>query len=102
MPTQADVRKRLWMSAELTALRHGLRYHPPCKAHVLAFIDKGVVNLTKKDALNDSIRLQLSEDGVTALVEEMVVIAKAKKLKRLEEQTFFPARDLLCPLWPFC
>jgi hypothetical protein len=32
----------------------------------------------------------------------MIVEAQKLGLKRLHEDTYFNARSLICPLWPFC
>jgi hypothetical protein len=39
---KTNLRNRLWKSAELAALRHGMRFKRQCKAHVMDFIDVGV------------------------------------------------------------
>ena len=101
-PLEANLRNRLWKSAELAALRHGMRFRAQCKAHVMNFIDIGVAEIINNGAQDDIIRTRLAEYSIDALVEEMVATAKDQNLKALEEQTFFYASNLLCPLWPFC
>ena len=102
MKSPEQVKKRLWAAAELAATRRGFAFGKDCEGHVRSFIDAGVANLAQAAALDDEIRLMLAEAGITALVEKMVEEAVAKHLPELRESTFWAARNLLCPLWPFC
>ena len=102
MTTPIAVKRRLQLTADLVASRHGYRFSPDCKTHVSAFLDNGVTALDKKKRLSDEISIKLAEAAVTALVERMVEEARAKNLPRLQETTFFAAKSWLCPLWPFC
>ena len=102
MPTLADIKKRLHLTAELVAIRHGFRFSSDCESHLLAFIDAGIAELVSKNMTNEEIQLRLAEAGITALVEKMVESAIAGNLKELQESTFFSARNFLCPLFPFC
>lgn len=100
--TPDKIRKRLRLTAELVALRHGFTYELNCEPLILTFIDGGITELVRKNRIHDEIEIRRAEAGITALVEKMVEFAIASALPVLQEATFRSAKSYLCPLWPFC
>lgn len=102
MATITDLKDRLWLAAQLAALRRGYRFSNDCEPHVRRFIEQGVNELNARGLLTDEVMIRLAEAGITTLVEKMADEALAQGFQELRETTFMSARGLLCPLWPFC
>jgi hypothetical protein len=102
MATPTEIRRRLFLASQLTALRHGYNFARDCQVHFKGFISDGVERIIQEKSTEDEIRLDQAEANIVAFTMQMVLEARKSDLSSLHEPTFFDARNLICPLWPFC
>ncbi len=102
MAKTSEIRRRFWLAAQHTAALYGYNFAPDCRQHFQDFIKEGVDKIVAENHRDDEILLALAEANVTAFTMQMIVNARDLNLPRLHEPTFFGAKGLICPLWPFC
>ena len=73
-----------------------------CEGYVRDFIRTGVARMEAEGALDDPVRVSEAEHNLRKFVDGMKQEAATLGQNYLGENTFFPSRDQLCPLWPFC
>jgi hypothetical protein len=102
MATPAEIRRRLFLTSQLTALRYGYKFASDCRVHFKNFINDGVERIVQENSTEDEIRLDQAEANILAFTMQMVLEARESGSALLHEPTFFGAKKLICPLWPFC
>ena len=102
MPTIDIVRQRLWLAAAHQAAALGYGIAPSCEHHLRPFLESGAQLMANEGVLDSEPHAVRAECSARAFVAMMVVEAQRQGYTELHEPTFFWARNLLCPLWPFC
>ncbi len=103
-----SIEDRIYGAAEARAKGHGVQFGTGAASDIrhLAKIGADRVIVERPKDPDDA-----TEEAVTAIekfVDEMVAarfdVYDAARLQQniIGEQTFIRARDLLCPVWPFC
>lgn len=75
---------------------------PDCAQHLFQCFEDAAETLEQAGKLGDLHALRDADDGAWKLVRQMVTEAENQGLRRLQESTFFGAKSVICPLWPFC
>jgi hypothetical protein len=93
---------RFWTRVEGLANQAGLGITPDCESDLRALIAEGVGRIEREGSLGDEKRIEEAEANLATFVQRMVLEAKQRNLRELQEVTFRAARESLCPIWPFC
>jgi hypothetical protein len=102
MPAIEIVKQRLWLAGQHQAVSLGYAIAPSCESHLRPFLEDGAVKMATENVLNSEPHAIRAESGARMFVAAMVIEARAMGLTELHEPTFFSAKTLFCPLWPFC
>lgn len=102
MSSKTKIERRLWLAAEHRAAQASLEIAEDCAYHLQAFIGQGAETLKKKNLIDDPDQVALAETNIVAFVTRMIIESRRQRLDSLHEPTFFKAREVLCPIFPFC
>jgi hypothetical protein len=94
--------KRLWNVAYNEAKSYNLHFASDCERYLREMITRGVMELKTRGYERDENKLSDAERNLRLFIAEMVKEAKRQNLSKLHENTFYAAKNSLCPIWPFC
>ncbi len=100
MPNRNAIKRRLIARAQLRAANYG--FSSTCEQYIKQYIEQGIYELDSSGVLNDFDRINQAENNLDKFVDEMIEEAVARGDDQLGENTFYAAKNRLCPLWPFC
>ena len=97
-----ELRTLLWDDVQDVASGFDLNIEPDCEARLHHFVDTGTERIVHEKLLNNRDCIAEAETNLIAFVGGMAFQAKMQKMDSLNVWIFDRAREIFCPLFPFC